>query len=78
MAPPAVRQYLYRLKHIARDTPELLLAHAYTQHSAILAGGQMLRRMCRKAMRLPEDKGTAAFEFDPQVGFMQHSILFSS
>lgn len=42
-APPAVMQYLAYLETIARDEPALLIAHLYTQHSAILAGGQMIR-----------------------------------
>ncbi len=47
VAPPAVRSYLYHLEAIARDNPTLLLAHVYTQHSAILAGGQMIRSAAR-------------------------------
>lgn len=65
-APPAVMQYLAYLEAIARDEPALLIAHLYTQHSAILAGGQMIRRMARKAMQLPDGCGTKTFEFDSE------------
>ena len=59
----AVALYLDRLEKISRDSPHLLLAHAYTQHMAILAGGQILRRSVRSTMQLgPDDPGTAIFE----------------
>lgn len=59
----AVQQYLARVTAITADSPHLLLAHAYTQHMAILAGGQTIRRSVRASMQLgPEDPGTAAFE----------------
>jgi heme oxygenase len=35
----------------------LLLAHAFTQHLAGLSGGRIIKRLARKYMRLPEDKG---------------------
>lgn len=48
------------LKH---DKPLLLIAHAYTQHMALLAGGQIMRRSVRGSLQLgPDDPGTAAFE----------------
>lgn len=62
-APPAVQAYLEHLQILSDSAPHLLLAHCYTQQSAILAGGQMIRRLARKSMRLPEDKGTCVFEF---------------
>ena len=59
----AVAIYLDRIQKIKREEPHLLIAHAYTQHMAILAGGQMLRRSVRSSMQLgPGDPGTAIFE----------------
>ncbi|EFJ47375.1 hypothetical protein VOLCADRAFT_117870 [Volvox carteri f. nagariensis] len=44
--------------------PRLLLAHSYTQHLAMAAGGQVIRRLVRKHLALTEeDAGTDAFEF---------------
>lgn len=49
---------------LAADSPFLLIVHAYTQHMALLAGGQILRRSVRGALQLgPDDPGTAIFEF---------------
>lgn len=63
--PPSkdVLAYLEHLDRIAAQDPVLLLAHAYTQYMALTAGGQIIQRMVRRAMSLPEDKGTAAFTF---------------
>ena len=49
---------------ITKDSPHRLLAHAYTQHMALLAGGQRLRHSVRGTMQIIEDEpGTAIFEF---------------
>ena len=56
--------YLERVRMISKDSPHRLLAHAYTQHMAILAGGQRLRQSVRGTMQIIEDEpGTAIFEF---------------
>lgn len=61
--PEAVQVYLNHLQALRDDAPYKLLAHFYTQHSAMLAGGQIIRRLARKNMQLPEDKGTCVFEY---------------
>lgn len=59
-----VQTYIHRIEAISRDAPHLLIAHAYTQHMAILAGGQSLRTSVRRSLQIhPRDPGTAAFEF---------------
>lgn len=60
---PAIRRYEERLRCLTKENPRLLLAHAYTQLLAITAGGQIIRRMARKQMGLPESLGTASFEY---------------
>lgn len=59
----AVAAYKEHLRKLAAQQPLLLLAHAYTQYMAMAAGGQIIRRAARRQMGLPEDRGTAAFEF---------------
>ncbi|KAI3429775.1 hypothetical protein D9Q98_010088 [Chlorella vulgaris] len=60
---PAIEAYIARLRELSEKQPVLLLAHAFTQHMAGLSGGRILKRLARKHMKLPEDKGTAIFEF---------------
>ncbi len=60
---PAVTQYLDHLRELAKSQPILLAAHAYTQHSAVASGGQILSKIIRKGLNLPDGSGTAAFVF---------------
>jgi len=61
---PAVQTYLERIDMLSADNPHLLVAHAYTQHLAMLAGGQVLRWSVRCTMQIARgDPGTAIFEF---------------
>ncbi|GFR45181.1 hypothetical protein Agub_g6569, partial [Astrephomene gubernaculifera] len=59
----AVAAYESHLQQLSAQQPRLLLAHVFTQHLAAASGGQMVRRWARRHLGLPEDKGTAAFEF---------------
>lgn len=42
---------------MASQRPLLLLAHTFTQHTAGLSGGRVVKRMARKYMQLPEEQG---------------------
>jgi heme oxygenase len=60
---PAVDRYLDQLKQLAKTQPILLAAHAYTQHSAVASGGQIISKLVRKGLQLQDQSGTAAFEY---------------
>lgn len=61
---PEIQAYLDHMEALASSArPYLLLAHSYTQHLAVLSGGQIIRGLARKGMALPKDQGTAAFEY---------------
>lgn len=64
---PAVTQYVDHLGDLARQDPGLLLAHAWTQYSALASGGQAIKRMVVKAFKDPDSRGTAMFDFDDDV-----------
>ena len=57
--------YQERIAEIAESQPLLLAAHAYTQHMALLAGGQRTRQLVL-ASRPPTtgDAGTSLFVFE--------------
>lgn len=60
----AVDRYLDHLKQLAQTQPILLAAHAYTQHSAVASGGQIICKIVRKGLNLQSGAlGAAAFEF---------------
>mmetsp|Transcript_22315 Transcript_22315/g.56785 ORF Transcript_22315/g.56785 Transcript_22315/m.56785 type:complete len:272 (-) Transcript_22315:789-1604(-) len=61
---PAILAYTDHLVQLgAAQQVSALLAHAYTQHLALASGGQVIKRMARRHMQLPEDQGTAAFDY---------------
>ncbi|KAL6774054.1 HMOX2 [Auxenochlorella protothecoides x Auxenochlorella symbiontica] len=64
---PAVEAYVSHLQHLEDTAPLALLAHAYTQHMALLAGGRLLAASVAKGMGLQAGgAGTAAFTFPPR------------
>lgn len=62
---PAILAYTEHLRELGEGKQvAALLAHSFTQHLALASGGQVIKRMARKHMGLPEDKGTAAFDYN--------------
>eukprot|EP00198_Chlamydomonas_reinhardtii_P010178 XP_001699515.1 heme oxygenase [Chlamydomonas reinhardtii] len=59
----ALKDYEAHLASLGRSSPALLLAHVYTQHLAMASGGQIVKRWARKIFQLPDDVGTAAFDY---------------
>jgi heme oxygenase len=66
-APPPsapARRYARRIEEVAAHSPELLVAHAYTRYLGDLSGGQVLKSLLRRSLRLEAGVGTAFYEFD--------------
>jgi heme oxygenase len=55
--------YVDRIREVAKIDPVLLIAHAYTRYMGDLSGGQALKGIVRSALDLPDDRGTALYEF---------------
>jgi heme oxygenase (biliverdin-producing, ferredoxin) len=60
---PATRGFVARLGDIERETPELLVAHAYTRYLGDLNGGQILRAIIARALDLGEGGGVSFYDF---------------
>ena len=60
----ATQRYVERVRRIARDEPELLIAHQYTRYLGDLFGGQMMGGMARRSLGLADAKGTQFYTFD--------------
>ncbi|KAL3157106.1 hypothetical protein ABBQ38_001351 [Trebouxia sp. C0009 RCD-2024] len=43
-----VQCYLMRLQDVAKQQPYLLIAHSFAMHAALMAGGQLTKRMLTK------------------------------
>nr|ARW60623.1 Heme oxygenase [Polysiphonia sp.] len=60
----ATQVYVERIHRIGYSNPELLIAHSYTRYIGDLSGGQILKKIAQSAMQLPENKGTAFYDFE--------------
>lgn len=66
-----VQCYLLRLQDVAKQQPYLLIAHSFAMHAALMAGGQLTKRMLTKHVKLEPGKGTAIFDYQAR----QHPLL---
>jgi heme oxygenase len=61
---PAGKAYVDRIREVAQTEPELLVAHCYTRYLGDLSGGQILKKISQRAMKLSDGQGTAFYEFE--------------
>lgn len=59
----ATRSYIERIHQIGYNNPELLIAHSYTRYIGDLSGGQILKKIAKNAMHLPNNLGTSFYDF---------------
>lgn len=50
---PAAQSYVDRIHQIGREDPSLLVAHAYTRYMGDLSGGQVLKKVVQRVLKLP-------------------------
>merc|ERR1719314_31227 len=61
---PATAKYVARIEEVAREQPDLLIAHQYTRYLGDLFGGQMMGGMATKSLGLEDGKGIAFYNFE--------------
>ncbi|KAJ0001381.1 hypothetical protein NQD34_006401 [Periophthalmus magnuspinnatus] len=49
----ATKQYVERIHQVGQEDPVLLVAHAYTRYMGDLSGGQVLKKVAQRALKLP-------------------------
>lgn len=61
----AAQQYVDRIHYVGQNEPELLVAHAYTRYMGDLSGGQVLKKVAQRALKLPSTgEGTQFYLFE--------------
>ena len=65
---PATMQYVERLDELDATAPALLVAHAYVRYLGDLNGGQALRRIVARGLRLQGGAGTMFYDFGDDAG----------
>ncbi|TSK87599.1 Heme oxygenase 2 [Bagarius yarrelli] len=62
---PATQHYVERIREIGHKDPVLLVAHAYTRYMGDLSGGQVLKKVAQRALKLPSTgEGVFFYHFD--------------
>ncbi len=61
---PAAEDYVSRIHQVGQESPELLVAHHYTRYIGDLSGGQILKVIAQKAMKLEGNDGLCFYNFD--------------
>ncbi|KAL6060286.1 hypothetical protein STEG23_004175 [Scotinomys teguina] len=61
----AAQKYVDRIHYVGQNEPELLVAHAYTRYMGDLSGGQVLKKVAQRALKLPSTgEGTQFYLFE--------------
>tara|TARA_Y100001970_G_scaffold265263_1_gene352687 strand:+ start:309 stop:1019 length:711 start_codon:yes stop_codon:yes gene_type:complete len=59
----SAEEYVKRIRLVAKNSPELLVGHHYTRYIGDLSGGQILKKIAKKALNLPGDNGLNFYDF---------------
>jgi heme oxygenase len=73
---PVTAGYARRLRDIDTSAPALLVAHAYVRSLGDLSGGQLLRGIVAKTLRLEGNVGTHFFDFGSVSEVAAHRQAF--
>lgn len=61
----ATQRYVDRIHQVGQEDPVLLVAHAYTRYMGDLSGGQVLKKVAQRALKLPPTgEGLEFYQFD--------------
>ena len=73
----ATRKYVERIHEVGQNEPELLVAHAYTRYMGDLSGGQVLKKVAQRALKLPSTgEGTQFYLFENVNNAQQFKQLY--
>ena len=53
-----------RIREVSEDDPELLVGHHYTRYMGDLSGGQILKNIAEKSLKLRPGEGLHFYDFD--------------
>ncbi|XP_025858809.1 heme oxygenase 2 [Vulpes vulpes] len=73
----AAQKYVERIHYVGQNEPELLVAHAYTRYMGDLSGGQVLKKVAQRALKLPSTgEGTQFYLFENVDNAQQFKQLY--
>ncbi|VTJ87100.1 Hypothetical predicted protein [Marmota monax] len=72
-------KYVERIHYIGQNEPELVVAHAYTRYMGDLSGGQVLKKVAQRALKLPSTgEGTQFYLFEHVDNAQQFKQFYRS
>ncbi|TYZ57745.1 hypothetical protein PybrP1_001243 [[Pythium] brassicae (nom. inval.)] len=71
----AAEAYVKHLKELEKTNPTLLLAYFYHMYTALLVGGQMMRKFVKKSFEPPAGEGLNIFDFGSKSKMALRSAL---
>ncbi len=63
---PSTKAYVARINELGENTPELLVAHAYTRYLADLFGGRIMYRLIKEFYKI-EEEGLNYYKFEALI-----------
>jgi len=60
----SAEEYVKRIHKVSKNNPELLVGHHYTRYIGDLSGGQILKKIAKKALNLDGNNGLNFYEFE--------------
>ncbi|XP_046900159.1 heme oxygenase 2a [Hypomesus transpacificus] len=62
---PGTKPYVDRIHQVGAEDPVLLVAHSYTRYMGDLSGGQILKKVAQRALKLPSSgEGLLFYQFE--------------
>ncbi|KAL4658146.1 heme oxygenase 2 [Arapaima gigas] len=62
---PVTQRYVERIHEVGQSDPALLVAHAYTRYMGDLSGGQVLKKVAQRSLKLPSTgEGLCFYDFE--------------
>uniref|UniRef100_A0A3Q0SHN9 heme oxygenase (biliverdin-producing) n=1 Tax=Amphilophus citrinellus TaxID=61819 RepID=A0A3Q0SHN9_AMPCI len=75
----ATQNYVDRIHQVGQEDPVLLVAHAYTRYMGDLSGGQVLKKVAQRALKLPATgEGLEFYQFDAIHSAKEFKQLYRS
>ncbi|NWJ05800.1 HMOX2 oxygenase, partial [Crypturellus undulatus] len=73
----ATKHYVDRIHHVGQHEPELLVAHTYTRYMGDLSGGQVLKKVAQRTLKLPStEEGVQFYMFENISNARQFKQLY--
>ncbi|CAB9497735.1 Heme oxygenase 2 [Seminavis robusta] len=72
-----IKEYVEHLEKLEKEDPVRVLAYAYHLNGGVLAGGQIISRMVRKAMGLPnnQEEGVMVFKVKDEASMSNKGVF---